>query len=194
MQNICKDYIFPSIVYSMDLEDVNNSCLIEDCLKIKESNESVQNSNVGGWQSPSICEKLKTLNLKTLEQKVEEAVLFVLNCENLSGIKLKTGYWININSSNDYNIIHHHTFPLITAVYYPFVPKNCEAELVFNRTDGGCYFDLHKSNSIFSISCRTGMLIIFSPHLFHYVLPNKSKENRISIAYNFTAIQNEPDD
>ena len=193
MQNLCRDYIFPSFVYSMDLEDVNNSHIINDCLQIKNNTRSVLKSNRGGWQSLSICEKLKTSSLDFLEQKVVEAVQFVLNAEKINNIKFKSDYWININGTNSYNVIHNHADYLITAVYYPFVPKDCEVELVFTRTDGGSYFYLNANTSRFNVLCKTSMLVVFSPHLFHYVTPNNSKEDRISIAFNFERVKNESD-
>jgi uncharacterized protein (TIGR02466 family) len=187
MKNVCMDYIFPSILYTMDLEGLDNSEIIKDCLQIKENTDTVKLSNMGGWQSPVICEDLKTLSLKLLEKKVEEAVQFALNNQEISDLNFEFSYWININNSKDYNVMHNHGTLLICAVYYPFIPKipkDCGGELVFTRTDGGSYFNLHKKHLKFSVSCRTGMLAIFSPHLFHHVTPTNSEENRISIAFN----------
>jgi len=184
MKNVCMDYIFPSVLYTMDLEGLDNSEIAKDCLQIKENTNTVKISNIGGWQSPAISEELKTLNLKLLEKKVKEAVQFVLNNQKILNLNFEFSYWININSSKDYNILHSHGTPLICAVYYPFIPKDCNGELSFIRTDGGSYFNLHEREIKFSVSCRTGMLALFSPHLFHYVTPTNSEENRISIAFN----------
>lgn len=184
MKNICKDDIFPSFVYSMDLENVNNSQIVCDILRLKDNVSTINKSNVGGWHSPFIDETLETTNFSFLKSKVEEAIQFVLTNQKVNNVKLECDYWVNINNQGAYNALHSHSNVLITAVYYPFVPLDSNSNLVFVRTDGGSYFEVHK-NSSFSLLCRTGMLAIFSPHLFHYVDKNNSKENRISIAFNF---------
>ena len=185
MQEVYKDYIFPSFVYSMKLEDVDNSCIIKDCFDIKNKTESVLMSNNGGWQSPVLEEKTKTLSLKILEQKTTKAVQFVLESERVCGLKVEPYYWININNTDNYNVLHNHVGTFISAVYYPFIPEDCISNLTFQRTDGGSYFDVHREDSSFVIPCKTNRLVVFSPHLFHYVSPNNSKKDRISIAFNF---------
>lgn len=184
MKEIRRDYIFPSFVYSMDLENLNNLNIVEDAAHIKNNVETVTRTNFGGWQSPAICKNLKTHNLNFLESEVKKAVQFVLETERINNIELEYEYWININSENNYNVLHNHSNILISAVYYPFVPQDCAVNLVFVRTDGGSYFKLSE-NINFPVLCRTGMLVVFSPHLFHYVTANNSKQDRISIAFNF---------
>jgi uncharacterized protein (TIGR02466 family) len=187
MQNICKDYIFSSFVYSMDL-NVDNESLLTDIYAIQKNTKSENKSNVGGWQSPSIINGsvLETQNLTNLKNKVEEAMNAVKNLENLRDFDYSCYYWINVNKTNDYNVFHNHSNLPMASVYYPYVPDDCESRLVFLRTDAGAYHaELPEMQRNFSVSCKTGKLIIFSSYLFHNVTTNNSDKNRVSIAYNF---------
>ena len=187
MQNICRDYIFPSFVYSMDLS-IDNESLLKDIYNIQQNTESEIKSNRGGWQSPSIVSgsTLETQNLINLKNKVEEAMNFVKVSENFRDFNYLCDYWININKTNDYNILHNHSNLPMSSVYYPYVPDDCESKLVFLRTDGGAYHpQLPKGSQSFSVDCKTGKLILFSSYLFHNVTTNNSDKNRVSIAFNF---------
>jgi uncharacterized protein (TIGR02466 family) len=187
MQNICRDYIFPSFVYSMDL-NIDNESLLTDIYNIQKNTESENKSNRGGWQSPSIISgnSLETQNLISLKNEVEAAMNFVKNSENFSNFDYSCYYWININKTNDYNILHNHANSLMSSVYYPYVPDDCESQLIFLRTDAGAYHaQLPELQRNFSVECKTGKLIIFSSYLFHNVTTNNSDKNRVSIAFNF---------
>lgn len=188
MQNICRDYIFPSFVYSMDL-NIDNESLITDIYNIQKNTKSENKSNHGGWQSPLINNEnaLETQNLINLKNQVEEAMNFVKNSENFNSFDYSCYYWININKMNDYNVLHNHNNSIMSSVYYPYVPDDCKSQLFFLRTDAGAYqFQLPALQHNFPVECKTGKLIIFSSYLFHSVTPNNSDKNRISIAFNFS--------
>jgi len=184
MQNICRDLIFPSFVYSMDLDSIDNTAVTNDILTMQQNVESVEISNRGGWHSPSIEKGFETASLIALKNEVFAAVNFVIDKEKLSCSVNNHTYWATVNSKDNYNVMHAHGQLSISAVYYPFIPSDCTASLTFVRTDGGAYLQGHGSG-YFSIPCKTNKLVIFSPHLFHFVEPNNSEKKRISIAFNF---------
>ena len=182
MKNLYKDYVFPNFIYSMDL-DVDRDSIVKDIYCIKDKTQSVQLSNQGGWQSPLIKNELETESFISLKNKIKEAVNFIIDTEKLKNTNYDLSYWINVNKTNDYNVIHRHGNLLLAAVYYPFVP-NDGAQLVFHRTDGA---SMHYPDS-FVINCRTNMLCIFTPHLYHSVNVNLSKQERISMAFNIRCL------
>lgn len=187
MQNICKDYIFSSFVYSMDL-NIDNESLLTDIYNIQQNTKSESKSNRGGWQSSPISDgsALETQNLANLKKEVETAMNFVKNAENFYNFDYSCYYWLNVNKMNDYNVFHNHSNLPMTSVYYPYVPDDCESQLVFLRTDAGAYQpELPHLQQRFSVNCKTGKLIIFSSYLFHNVTTNNSDKNRVSIAFNF---------
>ena len=179
MKNLCRDIIFTNFVYSMELENVDREPIIKDVYSIKNNTPSVIKSNKGGWQSPSIENELETKSFVELKKKIKEAVDFVLTAENMSNVNYNMQYWININKENDYNVLHNHGNLLLSAVYYPFVPSD-DSILTFYRTDASTEF----YPSTFGINCRTNMLCLFTPHLFHSVNTNSSEQERMSIAFN----------
>jgi hypothetical protein len=180
MKNFCKDYIFSNFIYSTDL-DVDRDSIIKDIYSIKDKTQSVQKTNHGGWQSPFIKNELETESFVSLKNKIKEAVDLVIDMEKLTNINYDLNYWININKTNDYNVMHRHGDLLLGAVYYPFVP-NDGAKLIFHRTDGAsAYYP-----DLFPINCRTNMLCIFTPHLYHSVSVNLSEQERISMAFNIS--------
>jgi hypothetical protein len=179
MKNLCKDNIFSSFVYSMEL-NVDNESLIKDIYHMKNNVESAQKSNMGGWQSPGITNEIETESFTNLKNKIKEAVNLIIDLEKLPNKNYSFYYWANVNKTNNYNIMHRHQGSLmLAAVYYPFVP-NGDSTLDFHRTDGASEY----YPSCFTINCRTNMLCIFTPHLFHSVSANTAEQDRISIAFN----------
>jgi uncharacterized protein (TIGR02466 family) len=162
--------------------------LITDINNFQQNTKSENKSNRGGWQSQSIGDghALETQNLASLKKEVESAINFVKNAENFSDFDYSCYYWINVNKTNDYNVLHNHCNLPMVAVYYPYVPDDCESQLVFLRTDAGAYHaQLPRLQREFCVDCKTGKLIIFSSYLFHSVTTNNSNKDRVSIAFNF---------
>ena len=92
----------------------------------------------------------------------------------------------------DSNSPHFHPNYFLSCVYYPKVEKNCGDLYFMNPTPGVKYalpFPLLNRQSIYndveySITPETGKLVIFPSWLTHWVTPNHSDSDRISIAFN----------
>jgi uncharacterized protein (TIGR02466 family) len=101
-------------------------------------------------------------------------------------------YWININLNEKISFPHSHPNRLFSAVYYVKAEKNC-GDLVFmnpnkvvcqNVTDD-CISEYNFYNAThWKVSPEKNLLIIFPSWLDHYVMPNLSGTDRISIAFN----------
>jgi uncharacterized protein (TIGR02466 family) len=178
--NVLKDNIFPSFIWSC-VPNVNLKELEEEAYKIKESYESRQKSNRGGYQSPlfdndkSEFNELNKLNncLKNFSQEIA----------GNSGQFKSSCWWININKSHDYNLAHTHYSADLIAIYYIALPEN-SGELTLLRKDGMEYSKLFDQLSTFYLDAHIGRLYVMPGCLWHYVTSNQSDEDRISVSFN----------
>jgi uncharacterized protein (TIGR02466 family) len=190
--NIRNYTLFPSIVTETQCNLYK--CIREDLINwiynYQVNTESVILSNRGGWQSPSDFHKLESF------YEFEEYILSHI-LQSLSYYKCNfnlSNMWININKKGDYNDAHDHPNSILSGVFWAKIPENC-GRLVFNSPNGFAENTLlnsidenikqeHNYSSTFVFTPNEGTLILFPSHLQHFVEPNKSDEDRISIAFN----------
>lgn len=154
-------------------------------------------SNYGGYQSHDLEYNKYTHPLLT---RVNYCVNEVAKNIGLKENKLKIkSFWLNVNSKKDFNISHTHNGSVISGVFYVKCPENCGDLILRNRNDEilRCY--LRQSNLIggidyafteytselWSVTPEKNTLILFPSWLEHYVEPNNSDQERISIAFNY---------
>jgi uncharacterized protein (TIGR02466 family) len=183
--------LFSVPFYSCRL-NLDNSIIEKYCYEVKKKDKGRVISNEGGWQSnllegymPELNDLFKEMVIKTNE--------FANDIGLVTPLKLSAG-WININGFKDSNIVHNHPNCLLSTIYY--VKTNNKsgqiefqnpvmdlmAENVSNETVKE-YTNYVSGRKIFSPDNER--LFIFPGYLNHYVRPNLSKEDRISIACNF---------
>jgi uncharacterized protein (TIGR02466 family) len=104
--------------------------------------------------------------------------------------------WININSMNSYNTVHTHPGCDYAGVFYVKIPgSGSQFPLVFcnnnSHTDVHTYSmysqNLRRKYGIyaeFNLEPAEGTMVIFPSSIPHFVEPNESEEDRISIAFN----------
>jgi uncharacterized protein (TIGR02466 family) len=149
-------------------------------------------TNYGGWQSQDKRGHIKEL-IPLIEEILDKMsyVKGILSLKDNVNISLGN-YWININGKGSFNIPHVHPFSLVSAVYYVDVPKD-SGRLVFeNPIQQHDYVmkpdSVERFNGInsgyWNVEPEQGELIIFPSWLRHWVEPNNTNENRISIAFN----------
>lgn len=180
--NSSKHEIFPVPIwgYIMNSEKYHAIDYISTILRMRDQVPSVTKSNQGGWQSSD------TLN----EVSVFREFLNVLNANCNQALqefkptlhKLQvTEMWANVNGTGSYN--HHHTHSgVISGVFYLKVPENSGNLVLVNpsvRSDG--HF-IRVPN--YSVNPQPLACIMFPSWLEHYVEPNQSDEDRISISFN----------
>jgi uncharacterized protein (TIGR02466 family) len=100
--------------------------------------------------------------------------------------------WININQKSSFNRPHVHPGSTLSGTYYVDCDTN-SGNLVFKHPSMGHQYSI-KDGAIdefteynaahWSVSPEIGKLIIFPSWLEHYVEPNVSERERISIAFN----------
>jgi uncharacterized protein (TIGR02466 family) len=196
VEDVIEDVLFPSFLYQYKLK-IDNNKILEDCYSAKKIfPESVSKSNMGGWQS-------ETYSLRTIQEKyipnIQNLCYNVIDiCNDISErqdlrcnfFEHGLDWWININKKYCYNAIHSHPGASLVGLYYAKIKRNGEdGNLVLMRNDGSNHTQLYGSNDIFStfeLEAEVGSLYIFPSHIIHYVRPNLSDEERISISFNIS--------
>lgn len=185
-------YIFKSFITTDMLTSIDNNELVNYAYSLKQENKGVVKSNVKGWQS----EQLTVPNAQ-ITNLVDIINSQLYNLRNEFGISDGFNFqlnnlWLNINSKFSFNRPHVHPESLVSGVYYVAVPKD-SGNIVFNHPsktqpyhiygDGvGVSNDINSST--WHISPDAGLLLLFPSWLEHYVEPNNSEDDRISIAFN----------
>lgn len=189
--NFEKNVIFPTYVWDIFIEGIDNQSIKNYCLNVRENKEGVQISNRGGWHSKELIYPLP----KSLDTLFSNIVDFCSDvCSPQIGIlNLKVAnFWININSKYDYNISHDHQKSILSGVFYVDVPNENMGDIYFHRDDNAEFFitsRIEKNPNSFnentiSIRPKTNQLLLFPSWIKHSVGRNESNSERISIAFN----------
>ena len=155
-------------------------------LGVKEKEKSVIKSNRGGWQS----ELYKPDNemFKPLINEIKEfCVHLPLNIKKVHIEQL----WVNVNKKSDWNIIHQHGQYHLSGTYYVKVPKN-SGHIVFRDPRPAAISNVFFVNRFDKgefkrINLMEGLLAIWPAYLDHFVEPNQTDEERISISFDIVA-------
>jgi hypothetical protein len=186
--DIFKTSIFRTNIHNQDhynyfINELNNSFI---------KNEGKIRSNAGGFQTNNFS------NDKIFyELFLEPTTIFLNSFKKKKKFKLKNFfYWINKNSFGNYNVPHYHESNCISGVYYLEVPEKSGA-LVFQNGDNLKWnlnlfhtFDDNNFYSSYIINPKKFDLILFFSETIHFVEPNLSNQDRISVAFNIY-IENE---
>ena len=151
--------------------------LYKGAYKCRDSIESNQLSNQGGYQSPSFS---FDDFLPEARQYIIDKVSEIFNCR----FKI-TSWWYNINQEGDWNSPHTHPENDIALVWY-VTDNNKELQLqnpyAHARYSLACVIGEKRMNV--TVYGKQGDIVMFPSDQLHYVTPNLKKEDRISIAMN----------
>ena len=179
---------FPSVIWSGLLNGVDNDAISLFAYDRKNIDEGVTVSNYIGWQSGPIREGdneefdnlVKALN-EQINNCAVQADLPELQIQNI---------WININTPGSYNHLHNHAGSILSGVYYVKATPE-QGNIFFERGDNAEYFLPPMQNPNYFTStattykAMTDAVYIFPGWLKHSVQPNLTKEDRISVSFNY---------
>ena len=182
--------IFKTTIFKTKIENLNYTKYFLNLLKIeKKNNQGKKVSNIGGFQSKNY----NVIDNKKILQDIffNPAREFIEKLNPKKELKITLGgFWINSNLNNDYNLLHNHSGSAISGVYYLKAPKNSGC-LVFQNGDlsklssnNFNYFDNENYYCRYHIEPKKFDLYLFTSETLHYVEPNRSEEERISVAFN----------
>jgi uncharacterized protein (TIGR02466 family) len=145
---------------------------------------SIKKSNYGGWQSEVRLHENAVFRPLTDYIGAVCAQVF-----KVKGAKLHQ-MWACINKRNDQNLIHSHTNNYnLSGVYYLNVPRD-SGEIVFRDPRPGANqapYRLFKDDGDSEyLMPFDGLVILFPSYMEHFVLPNRSDGDRISMSFDLT--------
>jgi len=191
------DIYWPTPIFSDNFTNISDDDLkeIENIiLNYKKETEGRVYSNRGGWQSKDF--NLHNEENETIKKLFNEILGRIEGIKTMLDLEDRVGlcnYWYNVNEDENFNFVHIHPGALFAGVFYvKTIEKN--GELSFFRPNSvEDYFYAssrkRKGNNIIAGSSvnyqpSNKLMLIFPAWLPHTVLPTKSKESRISIAFN----------
>lgn len=176
--------------------------LLNDALRsageaFRDNSGGVRKSNRGGWHSPGNLFKREEPCFKVMRALADQAVIAatqgVGSKADLEALDLKLFGWMNSNPKGAFNAPHTHPGAHWSGVYYVSQPEVEEGnsgmiEFITPRTDlpewrllDAPAFKLKKK-----IRPGPGELIVFPSFLLHWVYPNETDDERVTIAFNGT--------
>jgi len=183
---LCDDHLFSSFIVSC-IPELNLNEIREEAYSIQKNFVSREVSNINGYQSPIFDEKTNFKNFDLLKEIVEHFAKNYTDERNLNLPFPSSQWWMNINKTHDYNVLHTHGRADLIAVYYISMPENA-GNLELLRNDGTVYSSFYRNasyrNIFFNIPAEEGRLYLMPGQLWHYVKSNKSEEDRISVSFN----------
>ena len=189
----------------MNISNIFSSFLAIDVLSIIDNDElkrysnelrmketGVIKSNYGGWQSDMLTVPNAQITLLVEEiLKRAEILKYSLGLKEEYTMFL-TNLWININQKSNFNRPHLHTDSILSGVYYVdcvpdsgqivFLHPSIAQKMLINENAIGSFTEFSSSST--TVDAENSKLIIFPSWLEHYVEPNRSDQERISIAFN----------
>jgi len=182
---------FSNFIAHSYLKEINNKKLEKYCLQLKRTNKGRIVSNYGGWQSNDLNLKVPIINslVKTIEKEVPFFAT-LLSLKKKHALEL-INLWININNQSDMNQPHTHPRMILSGVYYVTAPPDC-GDIRFMNPNPIHFHSTKKIVTEWNIytareaffKSEVSKLLIFPAHLMHYVLPNQTKKDRISLSFN----------
>lgn len=195
--------LFPSYIHKESLKSVAklNRELLEEAFKISQIDKSgklwSQAHYSGGYTSYGSMAQLHRFSstFGDLEKLIDQQVAkFVKHAE--MDIKPKAlrmqNCWVNIMSKNVTHSMHLHPLSVISGTYYLKIPKGAsglkfeDPRLAFFMASPPRKIKAKPENQRFiTLNPKVGDLILFESWMRHEVLPNSSKEERVSISFNY---------
>jgi uncharacterized protein (TIGR02466 family) len=191
MFNIKQGDIFPTKFYSVDIfEHDENQKYKNFLIDMSKKTPGTVRSNRGGWQSETNLWEHEIF--KPLLEKTTAVTQSII--ENLSKNRPQMvirSMWGNINPKGGMNFTHVHPSGWMSGVYYIQLPQGTDV-INFEDPRPARMMDFQMScivnDEYFAYNPKVGELLLFPSWLPHFVLPNTSDEERISISFNIELI------
>jgi uncharacterized protein (TIGR02466 family) len=183
LENIELSLLWPTVVMK-SMFPGNLDEMRMEVYRLNSAPNTIRKSNYGGWQS---------------DVNLQENAAFAPLCKHIASIcsrvfKVKGAkfhqMWACINKKHDQNLIHSHTNNYnLSGVFYLSVPADC-GEIVFRDPRPGANsapYRLFKDDGDSEYFTPVeGQIIMFPSYLEHFVLPNQSDGDRISMSFDLT--------
>ncbi len=184
--------LFPTPVYTAmipDFDEYRND-IIDYTRQYKSKYETVQVSNMGGYQSSSdihqdpdfhsVCNKIWDDVLMPACNEMSET--FAEN--KFAGTQFSLhNIWFNSNPNGDWNMPHTHPHCFYSGVIWVKAPHE-SGELVLHSPHAHSLYGL--DHNVWTIPPEEGRVVLFPSNLQHHVSSNTSENERISLSFNIS--------
>nr|WP_276591749.1 TIGR02466 family protein [Sphingomicrobium nitratireducens] len=200
--------LFPTPVAAFEIKDFEriNKQLLEEIEVRRKAEEGITRSNRAGWHSTLDFFQRPEPAHRELSQAILQAVAALTRRvagqkDMLAKLKLECDGWVNVNPAGGYNIPHDHPGAFWSGAYYVKIPEALQKdenpsagaiEFIDCRsapTGQGLVKAKHFMGSI-PMKPTEGTLLVFPSTQKHWVHPNSSEEERVTIAFNAKVVVN----
>lgn len=187
----------PLIRYTVEDHAALDAALMAEGARLRAAHEGVSKSNKGGWHSEgnlltSDAPCIVTLRA-AIEAALDDANRKIRAKADPADLRLKLFGWMNVNPPGGFNAPHTHPGAHWSGVYYvaqPAVETGTSGMIEFldPRSDLPNWRILRAKafRPKRQIRPQPGEIVIFPSYLVHWVYPNETDEERVTIAFNAT--------
>ncbi|MCZ6664864.1 MAG: TIGR02466 family protein [Gammaproteobacteria bacterium] len=171
------------------------NAMLEKIYALMEAEEGVQKTNFGGWQSDEDLFKFDEF-----EWLLDNIIALgnTLAPEFCTDKQFNDGHlWANVNGKGNFNAMHTHPEAILSGtVYLKFDGEEQGGIEFFDAREGSptahwpCYTQFEEKNLftsyVHSVVPEEGDILFFPGWLKHWVSPNLTDEDRVSISFNMS--------
>lgn len=196
-QRYDKLFSTPLLRYTVPDADRLNAALLATASDMRATSDGASKSNRGGWHSEGnlfdeTADSIAALRVH-VDAALDDANRAIGSNADPASLQLKLFGWMNANPKGAFNAPHTHPGAHWSGVYYVAQPEvdtgnSGMIEFVDARTDlpnwrilDAAPFRLKKK-----LRPMPGEMILFPSYLVHWVYPNETDGERVSIAFNAT--------
>ena len=158
-------------------------------LDLEKNSKSENKSNSTGFHSQDLNKDNKIVN-----DFINEINTCLEKAKNVFGLNkdlVVDNIWVNINRYKDYNKLHNHPLSIISSVFYIKTNKDAGNIYFLNNNEIDTFIDNKHISQYNDYNCQSvsfeieeNVLLLFPSWLKHYVNPNLSNQDRISLSFN----------
>lgn len=190
------DDLFPTPLLRFEVADADklNKALLKEIAKRVPVEGGMIKSNRKGWHSDRDLFDRKEPAHASLAQlllrMMAQATKTVAPDTDFTNVELVADGWVNVNPPGAYNSPHDHIGGFWSGVYYVKVPEGeghggaIEFLSPHKPLPGSGIIDAPVTANKLVIRPETGTVLIFPSSVVHWVHPNDSDEDRVTIAFN----------
>jgi len=173
------------------MTNLDNEAMYKKIKELENTTDSVYLSNLGGFQSAT--DRFDMMTTDPVFQPLRNLILHVIEKElNFKAKKFEVDrMWCNVNTRDDFNMIHSHGQFQFSGAYYVKAPKD-SGQIVFRDPRPAAITNefvtsQFNGGEVYRIEPEEGKLLIFPSYLDHMVMPSKFDDDRVSISWNIKA-------
>ena len=190
------DEMFPTPLLRFEIGDAEalNATLLTEIAARRTAEPGVTRSNFGGWHSANDffarSEPGHAALALDLLRMMAEATRHFDPKADYSKARLIADGWVNINPPGAYNGPHDHKTAFWSGTYYVETPQGegssgmIEFLTPLRPLPGNGVVGGPLTAEVFGVRPTAGLVLIFPATIQHWVHPNQSQKERVTIAFN----------